>query len=111
MMATGTTKKDVFQNMMGYGLFTGGLGLHYGAERLGAMVIPSSTGNSLKQIQLLQDFHSTVIHITPSYALHLADVITEHGIDARDLSVKKAYLGAEPYSEGIKKKIEEQIKS
>ena len=108
MMATGTTRDDVFQNMMGYGLFTGGLGLHYGAERLGALVIPSSTGNSLKQIQLMQDFHTTVIHITPSYALHLADVISENGIEPRDLDIKKAYLGAEPYSEGVKKKIEAQ---
>ena len=108
MTATGTTKDDVFQNMMGYGLFTGGLGLHYGAERLGAMVIPSATGNSLRQIQLMQDFHTTVIHITPSYALHLVEVITEHGINPHDLTVKKAYLGAEPYSEGVRKKIEEQ---
>jgi phenylacetate-CoA ligase len=108
MMATGTTGDDVFQNMMGYGLFTGGLGLHYGAERLGCLVIPSSTGNSLKQIELMQDFHTTVIHITPSYALHLVEVIEENGINPHDLTVKKAYLGAEPYSEGIKKKIEEQ---
>ena len=68
MVATGTTPDDVFQNMMGYGLFTGGLGLHYGAEKLGCMVIPMSTGNTLKQIQFLQDFQTTVIHITPSYA-------------------------------------------
>jgi phenylacetate-CoA ligase len=108
MMATGTTGDDVFQNMMGYGLFTGGLGLHYGAERLGCLVIPSSTGNSLKQIELMQDFQTTVIHITPSYALHLVEVIEENGINPHDLTVKKAYLGAEPYSEGIKKKIEEQ---
>jgi phenylacetate-CoA ligase len=108
MMATGTTGDDVFQNMMGYGLFTGGLGLHYGAERLGCLVIPSSTGNSLKQIELMQDFSTTVIHITPSYALHLVEVIEENGINPHDLTVKKAYLGAEPYSEGIKKKIEEQ---
>lgn len=108
MTATGATKNDIFQNMMGYGLFTGGLGLHYGAERLGAMVIPSATGNSLRQIQLLQDFHSTIIHITPSYALHLVEVIIEHGINPHNLTVKKAYLGAEPYSEGARKKIEEQ---
>jgi len=108
MMATGTTRDDVFQNMMGYGLFTGGLGLHYGAERLGCMVIPSSTGNSLKQIQLIQDFQTSVIHITPSYALHLVEVILEHGIDPHDLSIRKAYLGAEPYSEGVKEKIQQQ---
>ncbi|HPI89527.1 MAG TPA: phenylacetate--CoA ligase [Spirochaetota bacterium] len=108
MMATGTTKDDVFQNMMGYGLFTGGLGLHYGAERLGCLVIPSSTGNSLKQMELMKDFSTTVIHITPSYAMHLVEVIKENGVNPHDLSVKKAYLGAEPYSEGVKKKIEEQ---
>jgi len=98
MMATGATREDVLQNMMGYGIFTGGLGLHYGAERLGCMVIPSSSGNSLKQIQLMQDFHTTVIHITPSYALHLADVVAEQGIRPPDIGVRKAYLGAEPYS-------------
>jgi phenylacetate-CoA ligase len=88
MMATGTTRDDVFQNMMGYGLFTGGLGLHYGAERLGCMVIPSSSGNSLKQIQLMQDFHTTVVHITPSYALHLGDVVAEQGVRPPELGVK-----------------------
>ncbi|HNW28313.1 MAG TPA: phenylacetate--CoA ligase [Spirochaetota bacterium] len=108
MMATGTTRDDVFQNMMGYGLFTGGLGLHYGAERLGCMVIPASSGNSLKQIQLMQDFRTTVIHITPSYALHLGDVVADQGINTPDLGVKKAYLGAEPYSEETRDKIQEQ---
>ncbi len=108
MMATGTTRDDVFQNMMGYGLFTGGLGLHYGAERLGCMVIPASSGNSLKQIQLMQDFHTTVIHITPSYALHLGDVVKEQGVHTPDLGVRKAYLGAEPYSEETRNKIQEQ---
>jgi phenylacetate-CoA ligase len=108
MMATGTTRDDVFQNMMGYGLFTGGLGLHYGAERLGCMVIPASSGNSLKQIQLMQDFHTTVIHITPSYALHLGDVVAEQGVRPPDLGVQKAYLGAEPYSEETRNKIQAQ---
>jgi phenylacetate-CoA ligase len=108
MVATGATPEDVFQNMMGYGLFTGGLGLHYGAERLGCMVIPSSTGNTLRQIQLMEDFKTTIIHITPSYALHLAEEIAKTGVDPRDLTVKKAYLGAEPYSEATRDKIEEQ---
>ncbi|MCX7679813.1 MAG: phenylacetate--CoA ligase, partial [Spirochaetes bacterium] len=93
MVATGATKDDVFQNMMGYGLFTGGLGLHYGAERLGCMVIPAASGNTLRQIQLMQDFGTTIIHITPSYALHLAEEIAAQGINPRDLTVKKAYLG------------------
>lgn len=108
MVATGTTRDDVFQNMMGYGLFTGGLGLHYGAEKLGCMVIPSSTGNTQKQIQLIQDFNTTVVHITPSYSLHLVEVIQESGIDPHDLALKKAYIGAEPHSESTRRKIEEQ---
>ncbi len=108
MVATGTTPDDVFQNMMGYGLFTGGLGLHYGAERLGCLVIPSSTGNTMKQIQLMQDFGTTVVHITPSYSLHLVEVIRENDIDPHDLSLKKAYIGAEPHSEATRKKIEDQ---
>lgn len=106
MYSTGARREDIFQNMMGYGLFTGGLGLHYGAEKLGCLVIPTSTGNSLKQIQFLQDFNTTIIHITPSYALHLVEVIKEHGIDPHDLSIKKAYFGAEPYSEATKEKLE-----
>ena len=105
--STGVRKNDVFQNMMGYGLFTGGLGLHYGAERVGCIVIPTSTGNSLKQIQMMQDFNSTAIHITPSYALHLVEVIKEEGIDPHDLAVKKAFFGAEPYSEATRIKLEE----
>ncbi len=107
MYSAGIRRKDIFQNMMGYGLFTGGLGLHYGAEKLGCMVIPSAAGNSLKQIQLIQDFYSTVIHITPSYSLHLAEVIQEQGIDPRELPIKKAIMGAEPYSEETKNKIEQ----
>jgi phenylacetate-CoA ligase len=107
MVATGATRDDVFQNMMSYGLFTGGLGLHYGAERMGALVIPAAAGNSLKQIQLIQDFHTTIIHITPSYSLHLVEVVAQVGIDPHDLAIKKAYLGAEPYSEETRNKIEE----
>ncbi len=108
MVATGATQDDVFQNMMGYGLFTGGLGLHYGAEMLGCMVIPSSSGNTLRQIQLIQDFETTIIHITPSYCLHMVEAIRAEGIDPYELTLKKAYLGAEPYSEATRKKIEEQ---
>ncbi|HPY03281.1 MAG TPA: phenylacetate--CoA ligase, partial [Spirochaetota bacterium] len=99
LYSSGIRPEDVFQNMMGYGLFTGGLGLHYGAEKLGCMIIPSATGNSLKQIQLIQDFKTTAVHITPSYALHLADVINGEGINPADLGIRKAVLGAEPYSE------------
>ncbi|HPM33821.1 MAG TPA: phenylacetate--CoA ligase, partial [Spirochaetota bacterium] len=107
LYSSGIRPEDVFQNMMGYGLFTGGLGLHYGAEKLGCMIIPSATGNSLKQIQLIQDFKTTAVHITPSYALHLADVINGEGINPADLGIRKAVLGAEPYSEATRDKIQE----
>lgn len=103
---TGCTKADVFQNMMTYGLFTGGLGLHYGAERLGMMVIPASSGNTKRQIKLMQDFGTTVVHATPSYMLHIASRLDEAGINPPDLPLRKAMVGAEPHSEEIRKKIE-----
>ncbi len=108
MYMTGVRKHDVFQNMMGYGLFTGGLGFHYGAEKLGALTIPASSGNSRRQIRLMKDFHSTVIHITPSYALHLYTLFQEEGVDPnKDLSLRIAFLGAEPHSEKTRMRIEE----
>lgn len=106
MYSAGIRRTDVFQNMMGYGLFTGGLGLHYGAEHIGCMVIPAATGNSLKQLQLIQDFGVTVVHITPSYALHLAEIIQAEGVNPRELGIRKGILGAEPYSEETRNKIE-----
>jgi phenylacetate-CoA ligase len=108
MYMTGMRRSDVFQNMMTYGLFTGGLGFHYGAEKLGALVIPAGSGNSKRQIQLMQDFETTVVHIIPSYALHLSTVFTEMGVDPRrDTKLKIAFLGAEPHSEKMRQKIEE----
>ena len=108
MYMTGVRKDDVFQNMMGYGLFTGGLGLHYGSEKLGSLTIPASSGNSKRQIMLMQNFNTTVIHITPSYALHLYTIMLEEGIDPRrDLKLKIAFLGAEPYTEETRKRLEE----
>jgi phenylacetate-CoA ligase len=107
MYMTGVRSYDVFQNMMGYGLFTGGLGLHYGSERLGALTIPASSGNSKRQIKLMKDFGTTVLHITPSYALYLYTIFEEEGVDPkRDLNLRIAFLGAEPYSEGTRRKIE-----
>ena len=107
MYMTGVRKVDVFQNMMGYGLFTGGLGLHYGSEKLGSLTIPASSGNSRRQIKLMQDFGTTALHITPSYALHLYTIFEEEGIDPRkDMKLRIAFLGAEPYSEETRKKIE-----
>jgi phenylacetate-CoA ligase len=107
MYMAGVRKGDVFQNMMGYGLFTGGLGLHYGSEKLGSLTIPASSGNSKRQIMLMQDFGTTAIHITPSYALHLYTIFEEEAIDPRqDLKLRIAILGAEPYTGETRKKIE-----
>jgi phenylacetate-CoA ligase len=106
IIASGAGKEDVFQNMMTYGLFTGGLGLHYGAERAGLTVIPAGPGNTKRQLQLMKDFGSTVVHATPSYMLHISSKIEECGFTLKDFALKKAYLGAEPYSENTRKKIE-----
>jgi phenylacetate-CoA ligase len=104
----GMRKTDVFQNMMTYGLFTGGLGFHYAAEKVGALVIPAGAGNSKRQIQLMRDFGTTAIHIIPSYALHLSKVFEELKVDpVRDTRLRIAFLGAEPHSERMRRKIEE----
>jgi phenylacetate-CoA ligase len=100
MYMVGLRKDDVFQNMSGYGLFTGGLGIHCGAEKLGCLTIPAGAGNSQRQIKLLTDFKVTGIHIIPSYAMHLANIIREMGLDPRSLPVRIALVGAEPYTEG-----------
>ncbi len=108
MYMTGMRRSDVFQNMMTYGLFTGGLGFHYGAEKIGALIIPAGSGNSKRQIQLMQDFGTTTVHVIPSYALHLTSVFEEVGVDPRrDTKLAIAFLGAEPHSEKTRKKIEE----
>ena len=109
IVATGAGRADVFQNMMTYGLFTGGLGLHYGAEKVGLFVIPASAGNTKRQFKLMRDFQTTVVHATPSYLLHLAGKREEEGIDLSDLSLRKAYVGAEPHSENIRLKIEQLL--
>ncbi len=106
IVASGASKEDVFQNMMTYGLFTGGLGLHYGAERVGLTIIPAGPGNTLRQLQLLKDFRTTIVHATPSYMLHIASKLDEFGFKTEDFCLKKAYLGAEPYSENTRKKVE-----
>lgn len=103
----GVRPYDVFQNMSGYGLFTGGLGIHYGAERLGCLTIPAGAGNSKRQVKLIQDFQVTTIHIIPSYALHLATVFDGLGVDPRDLPLKTALIGAEPHTEEVRRRIEE----
>ena len=107
MMMTGMTDEDVFQNMMTYGLFTGALMTHYGAEKVGALVVPAGPGNSERQISLMQDFKTTTIHLTPSYGLYIGDVMEKMGINPKkDLSLKRAYVGAEPYTEETRRKIE-----
>jgi len=103
----GMRKGDVFQNMMTYGLFTGGLGLHYGAEKLGAFVIPTGAGNSRRQIQFMQTFETTAVHIIPSYALALLGAFAEMKVDPRSLSLRFAIGGAEPYSEGMRERLQE----
>lgn len=103
----GVRPHDVFQNMSGYGLFTGGLGIHYGAERLGCLTIPAGAGNSKRQVKLLQDFQVTTIHIIPSYALHLATVFEGLGLDPHDLPLKTALIGAEPHTEEVRRRIED----
>lgn len=110
LVAVGCGKGDVFQNMMTYGLFTGGLGLHYGAEKLGMMVIPASSGNTKRQFQMMRDFGTTVVHATPSYMLHMYSKIAEMGFSLDDFNLKKALVGAEPHSEEIRQKIEELFK-
>ena len=103
----GMRKDDVFQNMMSYGLFTGGLGLHYGAERIGALVIPSGAGNSRRQITLMRQFGTTAIHIIPSYALKLLETFQEMGLDPKEMKLRMAFVGAEPHTEEVRRRIEE----
>ncbi len=110
MHMAGLRPGHVFQNMMGYGLFTGGLGFHYGAERLGAMTIPSGTGNSKRQIWFLKTMRTTAVHILPSYALKLATVLEEENLKHEDLNLKMAFIGAEPHTEAMRQQIEKQFK-
>lgn len=110
LSAAGVGKRDRIQIAYGYGLFTGGLGVHYGAERVGATVIPISGGNTAKQIQLLQDFESTAIALTPSYALYLAEAMEEMGVKPEKLKLKVGIFGAEPWTENMRKEIEEKLK-
>ena len=107
LIMTGVKKDDVLQNMMTYGLFTGALVMHYGAEKVGVLVIPAGPGNTNRQIALMQDFKTTTLHLTPSYALYLASVMHNEGLDPKkDFFLRRAYLGSEPYSEETRNKIE-----
>ena len=109
MFAAGIRREDTFQNMSGYGVFTGGLGIHYGGERLGCMTIPAGAGNTRRQIKLIKDFGVTAVHILPSYALHVARQIEEEGEDPRALPLRIALVGAEPYTEETRRRIESML--
>lgn len=110
LTAGGITKDDVIQIAFGYGLFTGGFGLHYGAERVGASVIPISSGNTGRQIKIMQDFKTTALVCTPSYALLIAETLKEMGIDTNSLSLKYGLFGAEPWSEAMRKEIQDKLR-
>jgi len=107
MTMIGVGKGDIFQNMVNYGMFTGGLGFHYGAEKAGLTVVPSATGNTKRQIEMIQDFGVTTIHCTPSYAMHLSEVAEEMGATLD--SLKTGIFGAEPWSESVRKTLENRL--
>lgn len=110
MYMIGLRSSDVFQNTSGYGMFTGGLGFQYGAERLGALTVPAAAGNSKRQIKFITDFGTTCLHIIPSYATRLAEVMQEEGVDPkRDTKLHTICIGAEPHSEEQRKRIEKML--
>jgi phenylacetate-CoA ligase len=110
LTCAGADKNDFIQVAYGYGLFTGGLGLHYGGEKIGASVIPISGGNTMRQVQLMHDFGSTVLACTPSYALFLSEAIAESGINRKDLKLRVGVFGAEPWTENMRREIEDKLK-
>ncbi len=107
MYAAGIRRSDVLQNTSGYGLFTGGLGIHYGSERLGCLTVPAGAGNTRRQIKLIRDFNVTVLHIIPSFALYFAQKVAEEGFDPAEMPWKIALIGAEPHTEETRQRIEE----
>lgn len=110
IVAAGGSKRDVLHVAYGYGLFTGGLGLHYGGERVGCTVIPASGGNTKRQLLLMQDLKSTILACTPSYAIYLAEAAKEEGIDPReDLKLRLGIFGAEPWSNNMRKRVEDAL--
>jgi phenylacetate-CoA ligase len=108
LIMSGVTTDDIVQVSFGYGLFTGGLGIHYGAENVGCTVVPISAGNTRRQLQLMSDFGSTVLACTPSYALHLADAMSEFGYSLSDMKLKTGVFGAEPFSENMRLELEKK---
>lgn len=106
---TGVMKNDKVQNSYGYGLFTGGMGVHYGGQKIGATVIPISAGNTMRQLEIMQDFETTVLTCTPSYGLYLAEVAEKEGIDTSKLKLKAGCFGAEMWTEEMRYKLEERL--
>jgi phenylacetate-CoA ligase len=109
LTGAGAGKSDVLQIAYGYGLFTGGLGIHYGAEKIGAAVVPISGGNTQRQLQLMHDFGSTILACTPSYALYLAEALAEAGITSDQLKLKTGIFGAEPWTQEMRCEIEKKL--
>lgn len=109
LYCAGANKESIVQVAYGYGLFTGGLGIHYGVEKIGASVIPASGGNTKRQLQIMKDFGTTILACTPSYALYLAEEMEEMGIDRSELRLKAGIFGAEPWSGNMRKKIEANL--
>ncbi len=109
LSGTGVSADDIVHVAYGYGLFTGGMGFHYGAEHLGAAVVPVSGGNSKRQVMLLKDFAATVLACTPSYATYLAEAAQEQGLDPRELNLRVGVFGAEPWSNGMRRELEQKL--
>ena len=107
MAMVGFTKDDIFQNMSGYGLFSGGLGIHMGAEKLGMWTIPAGAGNTARQLTLIRDFNVTGVHATPSYLMHVAERMLAEGENPKNLPIKRAICGAEPYTEEMRQKLQD----
>ncbi len=110
LTSAGSSKSAIIQNAYGYGLFTGALGVHYGAEKIGAAVIPVSGGNTKRQIMLLEDFAPTLLACTPSYALQIAEVLEEQGVDMDKLHLRWGLFGAEPWSEEMRRELEAKLR-
>jgi len=105
----GATKKDIVQNCYGYGLFTGGLGVHHGGQKLGCTVIPISAGNTKRQIEIIQDFKSTILTCTPSYAMYIAEVLEREGVPKEEIKLKAGVFGAEMWTEEMRNEIERRL--
>lgn len=105
----GAEKKDFIQNAYGYGLFTGGMGVHYGAQKIGATVVPISAGNTMRQLELMQDFGTTLLTCTPSYALYLAEVAENEGISKESIKLKAGVFGAEMWTEEMRNELEKRL--